>query len=416
MPERIVLHIGATKTGTSAIQSALARNRDRLLTQGALYPEGLQEDKAQAGRVTSGNGHIFRRFRKTYEEAAGLACQEFEAALQNTIATRADADTVLFSNEALGGLNQEALADLQKIFARYFRVVRLVYYVRHLADHAVSQYGEYIKRRKMKMPFERFTEKKYRAPFKKAMATVESVFSPTEIDYVLYDDVRRDLYRDFLRRLQISSDGHLSPNTVNRSFTYDELEVLREVNSLGLPKSLLARIAEDYAFRNEPPRQIALPVSRSAIDFVGARNRDVIEFANERLGSSQLRVASDELMAKACNDPELGEPELDRNIVVRILESGQRVMKEREVAFGERVKAKRRKLKSPDEAATPLVRRPLEDRLQAVLARAREMACASNGLLSDTRKVLLEGMLLIRDCDLINRGYVPETPEGATVD
>src|SRR5829696_7329900 len=192
MPERIVLHIGATKTGTSAIQSALARNRDRLLTQGALYPEGLQEDKAQAGRVTSGNGHIFRRFRKTYEEAAGLACQEFEAALQNTIATRADADTVLFSNEALGGLNQEALADLQKIFARYFRVVRLVYYVRHLADHAVSQYGEYIKRRKMKMPFERFTEKKYRAPFKKAMATVESVFSPTEIDYVLYDDVRRD--------------------------------------------------------------------------------------------------------------------------------------------------------------------------------------------------------------------------------
>ncbi len=52
---KIVLHIGQGKTGTSALQSALARNHDLLKSVGVLYPDHPSAEQARAGHVMSGN-------------------------------------------------------------------------------------------------------------------------------------------------------------------------------------------------------------------------------------------------------------------------------------------------------------------------------------------------------------------------
>src|SRR5476649_287445 len=53
---RVVLHIGAQKTGSSAIQVGLARNRDALAKIGCLYPTADNDKTALQGGITSGNG------------------------------------------------------------------------------------------------------------------------------------------------------------------------------------------------------------------------------------------------------------------------------------------------------------------------------------------------------------------------
>ena len=73
MVEKIVLHIGATKTGTSAIQSAMVQNRAALLAQGILVPESRREDKAEEGRVTGGNCRPIHKFSSKYAAAPNAA-------------------------------------------------------------------------------------------------------------------------------------------------------------------------------------------------------------------------------------------------------------------------------------------------------------------------------------------------------
>jgi len=54
----LVLHVGHGKTGTSAIQSALALNKEELLRRGFVYPSHRDEPAARRGEITSGNGEL----------------------------------------------------------------------------------------------------------------------------------------------------------------------------------------------------------------------------------------------------------------------------------------------------------------------------------------------------------------------
>src|SRR5215208_6566836 len=218
MAGRLILHIGATKTGTSAIQSALARNRATLLANGVYYPEYDADEKAQAGRVTGGNGAIFRALYDEYQASPEKALKNFDTRLQK-LNSASKAHTLLFSHERAAGIEPGLLSQIGAIFSRHFDRVQVIYYVRHLTDHAISQYGEYVKRRGMKISFSAFAPK-YRARFKDTIENYESVFPDDDIEYVSYDSVRNELYRDFLQRIGLPSNlYHQEPERVNRSLT-----------------------------------------------------------------------------------------------------------------------------------------------------------------------------------------------------
>jgi hypothetical protein len=330
MVDRLILHIGATKTGTSAIQSALARNRATLLANGILYPVNKEvDDKAKAGRVTGGNGALFRSLYNKYPDSPQRALRKFEADLRH-LASDDKANALLFSHERGGGVEPELLSELKAIFSRYFDRVQVIYYVRHLTDHAISQYGEYVKRRGMKAAFNAFAPK-YRARFKRTIETYESVFGRDDIEYVLYDDVRRKLFRDFLQRVGLpSSIDYQEPERVNRSLTADEIEVLRHVNHMGLARTLVARIVENFTFENKNPKQRPMPISRADIETIEASNRDVLECVNVRLsGGAVLRAASDGIMRDASDMEQSATPGLDPQIMAGLLASGLRVTERR---------------------------------------------------------------------------------------
>ena len=57
--QKIVLHIGHLKTGSSYLQSCLALSRDKLLELDIDYPLHKSFTRAAAGRISSGNGKRF---------------------------------------------------------------------------------------------------------------------------------------------------------------------------------------------------------------------------------------------------------------------------------------------------------------------------------------------------------------------
>ena len=127
--QKIILHIGHGKTGSSYIQSSLALTAGRLREAGIEYPELRPFTRAKQGRISSGNlGHA-KNFVQTVTEAADR---------------HAKASRLLFSSEWLfsriaadGG----SLTTLQKSFD-----VTVILFTREFLAHAISSYGQAVKR------------------------------------------------------------------------------------------------------------------------------------------------------------------------------------------------------------------------------------------------------------------------------
>lgn len=120
----LVLHVGPHKTGTTALQQALAGNAGRLARLGVLYP--------QAGRL--GDSH------------AGLAeaCRTGDAAALRALAEEAAGwRAVVLSSENFSMLDGRALAALRAVFPR--AEVRVAYVLRPLAVLWPAHWAELVK-------------------------------------------------------------------------------------------------------------------------------------------------------------------------------------------------------------------------------------------------------------------------------
>jgi hypothetical protein len=145
--EQVVLHLGAGKTGTSSLQYRLAANRDVLAAHGTLYP-----------RTPGGARHTrLGMFAKSDEEMVRTGAwrrmgrpdprrfrRRFRRRLLREIAD-ADARRVLFSDEALLGLPEDAIRRLRKLTRAIGSEVRAVVYLRRQDERLVSQYQQEVK-------------------------------------------------------------------------------------------------------------------------------------------------------------------------------------------------------------------------------------------------------------------------------
>lgn len=64
---KLFVHVGGPKTGSSAIQSWLAKNRDYLRNNGLTYQESTNDSEALEGRISSGNGAALARDPSEFE-------------------------------------------------------------------------------------------------------------------------------------------------------------------------------------------------------------------------------------------------------------------------------------------------------------------------------------------------------------
>lgn len=143
MKKQLVLHIGAPKTGTSAIQVFLANNLLLLENCGCYYPINKEVAKAQKGLVTSGNGlELARLLGKSSPYRALLWLDNFF----RTVSNRPYTNTILFSSEFFWLAKLDSLRELQKTAQRAGYKVKVIAYVRAQDGYTVSMYSQFLRR------------------------------------------------------------------------------------------------------------------------------------------------------------------------------------------------------------------------------------------------------------------------------
>jgi|GEM_PF-3181151 len=322
MAGKLVLHIGATKTGTSAIQSALVRNRATLRAHGVLFPEGRQDSKAEEGRTVAGNSWMLHSHKHLIDSQPKGSLRQLSSWLGD-ISSTGDCHTVILSGEAMGRYDATTLGKLKPVLDRYFDEYRIVYFVRHLADHAVSQYGEYVKRRRMKKPFAAFAAN-YKARFKATLKAYETAFGPEAVTCILYDDVRDRVFEAFLESVGLPADGMEMPPAVNRSLSADEIAVFRALNAKGFPRVHVSKLVQDYTFTHPARGRRTPDIPKAALEAIERNNARVLKAVNKRLTPpSRLLAISDRLKASVTEEAP-AEPPLDPDILFDVLETSLR--------------------------------------------------------------------------------------------
>ncbi|MEM1386079.1 MAG: hypothetical protein AAF748_09285 [Pseudomonadota bacterium] len=151
--ERLVLHIGKHKTGSSALQYHLKRHRRALMSAGVLYPKPHQ---AWLGPVRSAHHALifalFGTFGLAKDVRARLGARPEEASRAMLDQVRADLrrhpiDALVISSEAFfQEFPEEARVHLSATAKSLARNLHTICYIRHPVDYAVSALSTMVQR------------------------------------------------------------------------------------------------------------------------------------------------------------------------------------------------------------------------------------------------------------------------------
>src|SRR5450631_2837417 len=107
----LVFHIGIPKTGSSAIQVFLARNRPALLREGVDYLNSGEFHMGVAGKISSGNGAFLARCLLPEGARAKIVPGESHLTEALEAIKASDAHTGLISSEMFVDVDRKLMAD-----------------------------------------------------------------------------------------------------------------------------------------------------------------------------------------------------------------------------------------------------------------------------------------------------------------
>lgn len=241
MSKTAYLHVGAGKTGTSAIQAVLPILREQLLDHGVLYPEDitLSEVQAKRGEVSSGNALTLARLTNLslprpinwkYHDSLTWLNQCLDVAMSHN-------SDILFSNEHLQFANLAKLQEvLNFILGRGF-AVKVIFYVRTAIDYSISAYLQQLKVGAFPAGVPTSLAAHLlndRLPFWRTLKTYGEASGISGISVRNYDQLRPKLIRSFVSDfIPDYVDHKLVFTSINRSLT--PLEQMAFENFTSLP-------------------------------------------------------------------------------------------------------------------------------------------------------------------------------------
>ena len=315
----IVFHIGHGKTGSSALQSLLAKNHEILKQHGYLYPYHSNFKNATRGFVSAGN----------------ITPSKDPDWLQNQVISVVNASsechTFIYSAEAL-------FSRLAPLFQQYQHLpkswsVKVLLAVRNPIEMMASHHQQAVKRGGYSGCIKQFMgEQNYKVRALHNSVRVLEKLEECGIPYSLanYSRVRMGITEFFLNEMGLAGLINASQERerlVNRSLSAQELSLVALINTVVGPKAGF-RLSDSFV--NELPSIKAdnLYMDQGDIDALVTNNTEPLLQVNKRLGAGMgltfdyvPTVSSD--IQKSLNDE---QAEIARNLLFGVSERRKRRM------------------------------------------------------------------------------------------
>ncbi|BFM20140.1 hypothetical protein [Gilvimarinus japonicus] len=242
--DRIVLHIGTEKTGTSSIQHFLSNNRAELAAEGVVYPRftGLNGG-SQWGVVAAVQGRPWKteigaRLGIRNKGGADTYRQRLLEAFDQELLACPGCHTLILSSEHFHSrlIGPARLHALKKLLSRWSDNVQVVVYFRRQDRVAISHYSTKLKTGQAEprvfsaiagdlLPYYYDYERIYanwsRVFGEKALHA--GIFAPKHL-------AGGDLLTDFCDRIGIAEEGKSRPAKINESLSETGVQLLLELN------------------------------------------------------------------------------------------------------------------------------------------------------------------------------------------
>ena len=221
---KLFLHIGHGKTGTSAIQSALAIASEDLAKRGINYPiQQALRDRASRLEITSGN------WEPTSE--VSLTNQLLEIAKSNYKNSK-----IILSSESLFWLVPELIQN--KSTWETHIDLHIILAVREIEEMLSSEYQQRVKRHGDAMPLEQFLRARHfvSSHHAKAAEVIELIAQSNITNTIInYSEHKRDISQLIFKLIgaeDLYPTSQMAGAIINRSMSRKELEILITINAL----------------------------------------------------------------------------------------------------------------------------------------------------------------------------------------
>jgi hypothetical protein len=215
---RLVLHIGAGKCGSSAIQSYLARNAPALRNSGILVPDTNLDTN---GEITGQQVWVFQ---DTLSAASPSTVVRAKFAALTEQMSSANLHTVVVSAENL--TNEGAFARACAPAAEIFDDIQIVSYIRRQDDYLISAWCQWWF--KIHASFgDYMASARHAAHWARLLAPWDDVFGSKHITVRLFQSgnlINNDIVDDFVKTAGIPQDG-CTPNPWRANVTSNEILV-----------------------------------------------------------------------------------------------------------------------------------------------------------------------------------------------
>lgn len=233
------------KTGSSSLQSWLSLNSQALARQGIGYADLAPQ--AKRGKISSGNGQpLWQAFRNgNLDEVKQLLQEEYCPANGNDIA--------IVSCELLQHLPRYQIRLFRDLCAELNIEVTIILFVRSAYEHCYSKYGQSVKRDGASHAFGEGKTDLTGWLALDRIVNYSRIFLDN-LQILNYDDTERDVFTAFsaITGIDITRTEPLSAR-VNRSLTFGELQILRQVNALH--GGTFATAISDHLIETFPERE-----------------------------------------------------------------------------------------------------------------------------------------------------------------
>jgi len=282
--KKLFLHIGAGKTGSSALQIWLYKNHKKLKKQGINYPIFDQKIKSDY-QITAGNGvFLINKLRE------GCLEELFDS-------FKKDKDSLLFSSETFQILTDKELNFLKDIAITYGYDITIVFYVRDLYDMLYSSYQQLIKRHLYFKSFEEFVLNIKSMQQFDVLYEYETIFKNIKI--VHYDSfLDIGIEKPFCEVLGVEMNllEPMEKRKVNRSLDVFETELLKNVNKMYLEElkeqdSSFCTLLSDSLIYVNPEKNTEIHYTDKILSIIANKFKKDIDYINTKyLSSEKLNI------------------------------------------------------------------------------------------------------------------------------